>query len=231
MARVLCSPRGVAGGLSSAYPPRKYAFTLIELLVVIGIILILMAFTVPAANRVVRGSALTQGAQMLRDQLSLARQVALTKNNPVEVRLYKFADPDAPGEREEGGEFRALQTFEILASGTAIAQSKVQELPTSIIIDSGSTLSTLAGPTRDKQWVAPADPKDPKVKIPRVGTDYECRAFRFTSDGSTDLTPTDGWFLTLHNFTDGDDLSTPPANFVTLQVDPVNGDIREFRPH
>ena len=74
------------------------AFSLVELLVVMAVIAIVAGFAVPAVTTMLKGSQLTQGSQMVVDQIALARQTALSRNRSVEVRFYKFADPEIPGE-------------------------------------------------------------------------------------------------------------------------------------
>jgi uncharacterized protein (TIGR02596 family) len=183
-----------------------------------------------------RGSDLTQGAQMVNDQLSLAKQRAVSRNRMVEVRFYRYADPEIPGESASDpstGHFRALQLFEFTpdpngSSGIAEPLDKVRALPGSMILASGSTLSTLLNqPKRPSKKASSLTIRHP---IPRVGEAYEYVAFRFGTDGSTDLTKTDRWFLTVHDAASGDDRTEPPPNFATIQVDPANGNLRIFRP-
>jgi len=200
------------------------AFTLVELLVVLSIVGIIVAFTVPAMNSVMGGSQITQAGQMVGDQLALARQTALSKNHTVEVRFYRFGDPDMPGEKATDpstGRYRTFQPFEIFDTGAAVALAKIQRIPSSIIIDSGTTLSSLlnTGTT-----------SNPQVSLPRVGTNYNYFSFRFLPDGSTNLSPTSQWFLTVHNGNDGDALTAPPKNFYTIQIDATNGHIKSYRP-
>ena len=71
----------------------RAAFTLVEMLVVMAIIILLTALVAPSMSGIMRGSQLSQGGQMLQDQLALLRQQALSKDRKVEVRLYRFADP------------------------------------------------------------------------------------------------------------------------------------------
>lgn len=63
-------------------------FSLIELLVVIAIISILGTLAVAGLSNASRSSKLTSTAQSVADQISLGRQIAASRNLPVEVRFY-----------------------------------------------------------------------------------------------------------------------------------------------
>jgi uncharacterized protein (TIGR02596 family) len=197
------------------------AFSLIEMLVVILIIGIIATFAVPIVTSVGRSSRLNRATQTVADQLALARQTAISRNHAVEVRFYQFADPETPG---SSSSFRALQTLEVINARAISPLDKVQPLPASTIIDASPTLSSVLDP--GKRAMAPGT--DP---LPRIGTSYLYVALRFHPDGSTDLLPTAGaWFLTVHDEVQGDGLARPPANFVTLEIDPINGSLKFFRP-
>lgn len=206
------------------------AFTLVELLAVMAIIVLVMAFAVPAMSTALGGSQLTQGSQMVNDQLTYARQLALSKTHSVEVRFYQYADPQTPGETvgiPATGKYRALQIFDIQTSGTVTPLGNVQLVPQSIIIDSGTTLSSLLASTQQKTWTV----SDPQVKLPRAGANYNCRAFRFLPGGSTNLTPPPTqWFLTLHGINSGDAMTSPPPNYYTIQLNAINGHLQTYRP-
>ncbi len=192
----------------------RSAFSLIELVVVIAIIAIVASFTVPAATSILRGSAMTQAQQMLTDQISLARQYALSKNRPVEVRFYQIADPEQPGEdatKPETGQFRAMQLFEVVESGVGVPLDKVQQLPSTVIMNPNIDLSTIIkGPNQTIQTPTTKDPELPRG----VKRNYKYVALRFQPDGSTTLGATDKWFLTIHNLSDGPTITQPPPNFL-----------------
>lgn len=222
-------------------PAVRSAFSLIELVVVIAIIAIIATFIVPAATGILRGSSITQASQTLTDQISLARQLALSRNRAIEVRFYQYADPEAPGETvgtPSSGQWRGLQIFEVLESGVAVPFDKPQRLPISVVMNPGTTsattlssLITCAGtgtPTISKGQSSTSNPDLPRG----VGKNYNYVAFRFQQDGSTNLAPTQpgGWFVTIHNMTPPVTGTTPPPNFYTLQIDPVSGAIKGFRP-
>lgn len=212
---------------------RRAAFTLVELLVVILIIAIIARFAVPAVTGILRGSAITQSSQMLTDQFSLARQQALSRNRAIEMRIYQFADPEIPGEAvatTTTWQYRGFQMFEVLESGSAVPLASVQRLPGAVIIDPAATFSSIIAGTGQTAKV-PVAAKDPELPR-RIGRNYKYVSFRFQPDGSTNLSPTlaGGWFLTIRNLTDKPVGSVPPANFFTLQLDPVSGSTKGFRP-
>jgi len=220
---------------------RNSAFSLIELLVVCAIIGVIIGFTIPAATTMMRGSQLTQGSQSLSDQLSLARQQALTRNRPIEVRFYKFADPETPGEDAKeptSWRYRAFQTFEVLDNGAILPLGKMQILPSTVVMNEGKLSSLLDESVRGE----PKKPDDKDPEIPRIsakdvskGESYVYQSFRFRQDGTTDL-PSAGnaqWFVTLHGINEvvPAESNKPPPNFFTLQVEPVSGSTRAFRPN
>lgn len=218
------------------FPLKRFTpsgFSLIEMIVVVGIIAIIAVFAVPAASTIIRGSQLTQASQILTDQFNLARQQALTKNRSIEVRFYRFADSEQPGEevdKPETGKFRAIQVFEVLETGTPVPLGKIQRLPNSVVFNDGE-LSTLIDTTPGGSTQSPRRPTDTDPELPRgVGKNYEYAAFRFLPDGSTNLQPTKNWYTTIHAITDVVEGDTPPPNFFTLQIDPVSGTTKGYRP-
>ena len=209
------------------------------MLAVLAIIGILIALLAPAISTIVRGPLLTQSSDLIVSVLNLGQQTATSRNQSVEVRFYQYADPAVQGEsvnNASSGKYRALQLFLVNADGTVMPFNSVQTLPTGIIADAGTgtaaTLSSLLASTQAKVW----NTNDPKTSLPRAGTVYNCCVFQFRSDGSTNLPPIPptplppNWFITLHNIIDGDSRTTPPVNFATIQLDPINGASTVYRP-
>ncbi len=220
--------------------------TLLELLAVLGVISVLIGLGTPAVNGMLRSGEIGQAAQVLTDQLALARQMALSSNRQIEVRLYKFIDPQMTA--GTAASVRAIQLFEVPDSAAALATapggrdalgyravSKFTRLPgPSVIIDSGNALSTLIGSAAGGNAVPTVSSgSDLGYAIPALGTAYSVMRFSFLPDGSTNLPPQSAqiqWFFTVHDALKGDNLTAPPPNFATLQIQPSNGKVRSYRP-
>src|SRR6185369_7188106 len=115
---------------------RQAAFSLVELIVVAAVIAIVIGFAVPAANNLIKGSQLTQGAQTFGDVFSFARQSAISRARPVEIRFYRYGDLDTPGEdasKQATWRFHGYQLFEIFENGAALPLNKMQRLPRMVI--------------------------------------------------------------------------------------------------
>jgi uncharacterized protein (TIGR02596 family) len=249
-------PNRHAAGTIAA-PRRSRGFTLIELLVVISIIAILATLTGPSIVSVFQGSSLTQAGQTLQDQLTYFRQYAIANNTTVEVRFYLYSDPsvDPPTKSH----YRAFQAFALknpqyTSSGnftyTKTAISRPVRLPSSVIIDSGSISGLISAATGASTTVNPwtnlgagssgsqspaqdgDNPPDPSIM--NIGTNYSFIAFQYRPDGSTNLpSGTAGmwsFYLALHSLLQGDGLSTLPANYYMIQVDPIDGHVTTYRP-
>ena len=227
------------------------AFTLVEMIAVMTVIGIVAVFVVPAVSGMLAGSQLTQASSMLVDQVSLARQEALTRNIIVEVRFIQFADPEQPGENVSDpttGKFRAIQLMEALPSGVAVplSGSKLQVLPAGVMMEAaspgngGPIYSTLlAQASGGAQYTSSGSLASSDPELPRgIKRSYNYFSFRFLPDGSTDLTPIPpavlgNWYgVTLHNINDSAKLRNglQAINFFTLQLDPVSGATKVYHP-
>jgi len=229
---------------------KSRAFTLVELLAVMAVIAVVIAFAVPAATQIMRGSQLTQGSQQFADQIGYARQLAISRNRPIEVRFYRFSDPETPGEsvdRPEQGKWRAFQLFEQLENGAVVPAGPMHRLPRVVIMDPDKYSTLISKKFRGEPLNAADDPTTPElpveVGLQKVARSYQFVKFRFLPDGSTDLPPRakegqtgtsdsndDSWYITLINLSD-ENRDINLVNYFTLQIDSISGGIKSYRPN
>jgi uncharacterized protein (TIGR02596 family) len=216
---------------------RPRAFTLLEMLVVIAIIAILAAVVVPAVAPVLRSSQMNTAGAMLVDELNFARQTALTMNRDVEVRFYQLVSTLDPKDKK----YRAVQCLAATDRSTVkTALGNLKYLPEPVIISdekdkSGNIVSTLldhtntslSGLTRGQETISGV--ADPVSYV----------SFLFRATGGTNLAPvtatagstTGNWYLTLYLGNASRNATTGiPDNYFTVQIDPVTGRTRVYRP-
>lgn len=197
------------------------AFSLVEMLVVISIIAILAGFSLPAMNQIQSATALSSASESLVDQLKLARQQAVTRNRPVEVRLYQLPDPTDGSKKV----WRGLQLFIVEEDGLVAAERPIY-FPPQIKMSDSATYSSLLDHARSD--ITQSTGASSGVALPGVGVDYSYRAFRFRPDGSTTLASSA--FATLYPGNAPASGQAPAQNWFSVQVDSLTGAVQTFRP-
>jgi len=193
---------------------RRRGFTLLEIMAVMAVIAIVIAMSVPTLKKAALGTALTRAGQLLSDQFQLARQEATGRNRDVQVRLI-WIDSQTPG-------YRAVQLWasSLTNASTYEPISKMVMLPPETLISSNAQLSPL---------LANATIPETTGNIPGRGETKYC-GYRFRAGGQTDLPfNATNTFVTVIQNQDVLAAATP-KNFFVVQVDPVNGRTRTFRP-
>ena len=227
----------------------KPGFTLVELLAVVSLIAIVIAFAVPAITQIMKGTQISQASQLLNDTLLLGRQYAVSRSHPVEVRFYRYGDPDTPGERYDDpstGKWRAIQLFDVMENGAVIPAAEMVRFPKGVILQEDQ-YSTLLRPELRPYIDASTDMTAPEIPLEvnnkKVGRTYWINSFRYLPDGSTDLPPTaslsgnddpsesndDRWYVTMLGLAE-ENKPISQANFFTVQIDSVTGTLKTFRP-
>lgn len=193
----------------------RRAFSLIELLVVLAIVGLLVVLAAPALVGSLSGTRLTTAGQSVQDALALARQTAVSRGATVEVRWYKYSANGG------GPRYRAMQTF-LVVSGSVKPLDRGLLLPTGVMVSEDPERSPfLHSPNHQENPVPEGDPH------PGGGADTRYRAFRFSPRGAVDMAAGENHFTLVPERGSNEE---PSANFVTLQIQPISGSVREFRP-
>jgi uncharacterized protein (TIGR02596 family) len=211
---------------NSALWPTRRAFTLVEMLVVLAIVAILSALSIRALSSIMNSYNLTSASQTVLGQLTYARQNALANNRAVQIRFYQIAD------YKGNAVYRAVQAFleNTDSSGNTIITpiTKPYFLPTGIWMvysASAKTASTLLATSTSGAGTSMGDTTNP-LPLPYGASPYIY--FHFRPTGQTDLSTSS--LLTIARETDPIIANNLPANFITLQIDAVNGNVQAYQP-
>ncbi|HEX2747753.1 MAG TPA: Verru_Chthon cassette protein D [Verrucomicrobiales bacterium] len=219
---------------------RRRAFTLVEILIVLAIIAMLLFFTVPGLKDVLKGSKLTGTADQIIQDIGLARQTAIKESVPVEVRFYKYRNPDARNEER----FSAYQCFRLLQDRNNPSDytadripvplfEKVKFIPQGVVLVEAKEWSPLVMDEKmhnDRERVRGLVPAE-------KDTEAKYYSFIINPEGETNLDRTGAkqWYITLVTETEyqkaPDPMAIKPNDFITLQIDPFTSNVRRYQPN
>jgi uncharacterized protein (TIGR02596 family) len=203
------------------------AFSILELLVVIAIIAILATLATAGLDSVSRSAKLASAAQRLGDQIALARQTAAARNLPVEVRLYKLPDFDQTSGSPTV--WRGLQVF-LVEGGNATPVTRPLFFPNRVIVSENGAVS----PLLQNSTSGLGEEITPLGRVGAFGSaDVRYKSFTIRPNGTLTASnniPSENWFLTLHHENDPKPDGDKPANFATIQINPITGKVSILRP-
>jgi uncharacterized protein (TIGR02596 family) len=213
---------------------RSKAFTLIELLVVVAMIALIVAAMAPMVMGSLVSTRLTTAGQSVGGQLSLARQLAVSRSETVEVRFYEYPDPETPGAKSS---YRAMAIMSRRARPVAVENGLREQLtdtlylPAGIVIGDSQRLSPLlaSGTIQSEQDLE---------RVIKRSNNARYKAFLINPDGSTNLplmmqgrySPQECYLTVAEERVLDDDSGEIPTNFFTVQIDPATGRISTYRP-
>ena len=205
---------------------RSRAFTLIELLAVIAVIGLITATTVPMLFSTMKANRLSAAGEELVNRISLAQQMAVSRNHEIELRFYHYPDPEDPASKDH---YRATLIAQPAPDPDApgsvetIVLSDMSYLRNGIVIANDETLSPiLKEATRN-------DYPDADNRI-RGGTAHY-KTIRFFPDGSCDvILVTNQAYLTVVEERDFAAAGGIPKNFFAVQVDHYTSRAITYRP-
>ena len=232
--------------------PTRRAFTLIEMLVVVTIIVLMMAIATPSLMRTMQATRLASTGDSLFGTLTEAKQLAFAQNVPVELRFFKHSDQDSPGSSVDL--FRSYQLFKIVITTKGVGAAatftesvvpvgSLSKLSDGVVICTDKELSpylnSLTGTSFDdvkpnsSGGVGYSGVTGAKYNAIRFMPDGSCRRIGAVQNGFAQMdygTLSTSFFTLTYNTGQEVTTSTLPKNFYTIQIDPYNGKVRNYRP-
>lgn len=195
-------------------------FSLVEMLVVVALVTMLLAVATPYTLSVMQSSNLTSAGDTLMQKIALAQQRSLTTSRPIGLDFYYYP--------QEG--INACHAIQMISYDPATNLAKQLEPPVYLndmhVVLAPGALSPMfsIGQTATSSGKATLNPfKALNATFYRV---------IFYPNGSTSLNvPLRTAYLTLISTKNYQPtMSKPPADYYTVQIDPVTGRGHSYRP-
>ena len=198
---------------------RQPGFTIIELIIVVAIISLLLAFSAPYALSSLQAASLSSSGDLLMQKISQAQQRALTENRPVALQFY-FYDQDG---------IEACHATQLVSVDPVTNVALPLEEP--VYWSDGRAVLVSGALSPVFTQIAPADTGEVEFE-PFRSREATFFRVRFYPGGSTSLSvPLRQAYITLvasNNYQE--EMTEPPSNYYTVQIDPVAGRVRSYRP-
>ncbi len=213
--------------LKSAVRRGAAGFSLIELLSVMMLLSVLAVAAVPAMKGTLDGINISGAAGVAQAEFALARQTAMSRNLPVELRIYQHDDGSGLAWRAMSMVIPASMSGQ--ATDEWVTRGKV--LPGGVAFDDTQEYSTMISQAQPTAGEPIAPWKTTEVSTaPALVRNKSYVGFLFNPDGSTNLPNGQPWCLTLKNPRSQSASGKPAANFVAIVVDSLTGRTMVYQP-
>lgn len=209
---------------------RHRGFSLVEMLVVLSVIALVTAATAPTFFSMMKANRLSAAGEDIVNRISLAQQMAVSRNQEVDLRFYAYEDPETPG---SSALYRSMLVVAPTAdpnappavAGQAPAAkilSEISFIKNGIVVADTATLSPIFS---EQSRVSNPD----NEQIIKSGT-ANYKTLKFFPDGSCDVGSVQNQaYFTVVEERDikGQDI---PKNFFAIQIDRYTSRVITHRP-
>jgi uncharacterized protein (TIGR02596 family) len=202
----------------------RRAFTLVELLTVMAIVLLLAYVTIPAGTSFQQSNNLALAGQSVADVISIAREMAASRNQVVELR---FIAPTSWATASGYTGFHALQLWAPNTSGASEPAAQMLTLPSGVEISYASGLSPLLKTLCAAKTAMPSGAIQGNYVSFYIRPTGLVQVANSLVEDSAASAPS--YFLTILPVK-YDASTTVPLNYLTLQVNPDTGRTLAYRP-
>lgn len=215
-------------GRTSSIPEGGRGFSLIEMITVIAVIGLIVAITAPMLFSTLKANRLSAAGEELINRISLAQQMAVSRNHEVELRFYEYVDPEDAGSAPQ---YRATLIVKPIVDPSVsgaepVPLGEISRLRNGIVVGNSNTLSPILA---DAQ--RPSQPDNDLDDNVIQGVTATFKSIRFRPDGTCDLTsvPADS-YITVVEERDIGSGGAVPNNFFAIQIDPYTSRCTTYRP-
>jgi uncharacterized protein (TIGR02596 family) len=198
-------------GFANAPGVSRSGFTMIEMFTVIMIMVAFMAVAGFGLHNSWRSQQIAASASMLEQEFALAKTLAIKRNQPVELRLYKTTDEYQTSDK---GQYRAFHIVSISPTGVGFGGllTEVRRFESSVVMSPLEKFSSVMALERSLDAGQQGASKN----------DYSYVGIEIRPDGTTSLDPDPEkpWTITLIPDVFAEDQTHLPKDFRTLVINP-----------
>lgn len=201
-------------------PALAHAFTLVETVIVVAIVAMLFSVAAPYTLAAIQSASLSSAGETLMQKISQAQQRASTENRPIGLDFFYYNKDEVKG----------CHAIQLVSYNPATNAATPLEPP----VYWGEGRAVLVEGALSPMFTTnlPVTSTGPATLAPFKNLGATFYRILFYPNGSTNLkVPLRMAYFTListKNYTA--EISTPPPNYYTVQVDPITGRGHSYRP-